>query len=138
MTRQDAIKLLALIKVAYPSSFKDMDKESKLATVAMWQTSFPDVPYIIMEMAFNNFRMVSKFAPTVADMCDELKHLYYMALEEQLNMFGGNDTHKMATYIANNTKRFQYDSQLHINYGSISRDLIESPGNKQLLEGGDT
>ena len=81
MNKQEATQLLALIKIAYPTAYKDMDVASKKATVNMWQMSFPDVPYPIMEQAFNHFRMVSKFPPTVAEMVDELKSLYYQALE---------------------------------------------------------
>lgn len=81
MNREESIKLLALIKVAYPSAYKDMDKETKLATVNMWQTTFPSVPYPIMEMAFNRFRMTSKFPPTVAEMAEELVNVHYQALE---------------------------------------------------------
>ena len=33
MNKQEAIKLLALIKVAYPTAYKDMDQASKQATV---------------------------------------------------------------------------------------------------------
>ena len=33
MTREESIKLLALIKVAYPTAYKDMDNASKQATV---------------------------------------------------------------------------------------------------------
>ena len=81
MNKQEAVKLLALIKVAYPTAYRDMDDASKMATVNMWQMSFPDVPFIIMERAFNHFRMVSKFPPTVAEMVEELKGVYYEALE---------------------------------------------------------
>ena len=81
MNKQEAIKLLALIKVAYPTAYKDMDQASKQATVNMWASSFPDVPYSIMEQAFNHFRMVSKFPPTVAEMVEELKTIHYQALE---------------------------------------------------------
>jgi hypothetical protein len=81
MNREESIKLLALIKVAYPTAYKDMDKETKLATVNMWQTTFPSVPYQIMEMAFNRFRMTSKFPPTVAEMAEELVSVHYQALE---------------------------------------------------------
>ena len=81
MNKQEAAKLLSLIKLSYPVSYRDLDKASANATVNMWQLSFPDVPYAIMEQAFNHFRMVSKFPPTVADMVEELRHLYYQALE---------------------------------------------------------
>lgn len=82
MNKQEAVKLLALIKVAYPTAYRDMDEASKKATVNMWQMSFPDIPYPIMEQALNHFRMLSKFPPTVADMVEELKHVYYQALEQ--------------------------------------------------------
>ena len=81
MNKQEAVKLLALIKVAYPTAYRDMDDASKKATVNMWQMSFPDVPYGIMEQAFNHFRMVSKFPPTVAEMVEELKRIYFEATE---------------------------------------------------------
>ena len=81
MNRQEAIQLLALIKVAYPTAYKDMDQASKQATVNMWTSSFPDMPYPIMEQAFNHFRMHSKFPPTVAEMVEELKGIYYHATE---------------------------------------------------------
>ncbi len=81
MNKQEAIKLLALIKVAYPTAYKDMDQASKQATVNMWAGSFPDVPYPIMEQAFNHFRMQSKFPPTVAEMVEELRGIYYKATE---------------------------------------------------------
>ena len=84
MNREESIKLLALIKVAYPTAFKDMDNASKQATVNMWHTTFSQTPYSIMEMAFNGYRMQSKYAPTVAEMCDELKHLHWQAAENAL------------------------------------------------------
>ena len=92
MNRQEAIKLLALIKVAYPTAYRDMDQASKQATVNMWAGSFPDVPYPIMEQAFNHFRMVSKFPPTVAEMVDELRQIHFHATECALvNKTIGND-----------------------------------------------
>lgn len=84
MNKQEATKLLALIKVAYPTAYRDIDKATATATVNMWQMSFPDVPYPIMEQAFNHFRMVSKFPPTVAEMVEELKNIYNQAVEGAL------------------------------------------------------
>ena len=98
MNREESIKLLALIKVAYPTAYKDMDKETKLATVNMWQTTFPSVPYQIMEMAFNRFRMVSKFPPTVADMAEELVNVHYQALEGAMVSHNLGDMDGVYTY----------------------------------------
>ena len=98
MNREESIKLLALIKVAYPSAYKDMDKETKLATVNMWQTTFPSVPYPIMEMAFNRFRMTSKFPPTVAEMAEELVNVHYQALEGAMNAHASGDEKNLRIY----------------------------------------
>lgn len=81
MNKQETVKLLALIKVAFPAAYRDLDDASKLATVNMWASSFPEVPYQIMEQAFNHYRMIHKFPPTVAEMVEELQHIYYQALE---------------------------------------------------------
>jgi hypothetical protein len=100
MNREESIKLLALIKVAYPSAYKDMDTASKQATVNMWHNTFPKVPYQIMELAFNRYRLVSKFPPTVADMVESLKGVYYQALEgaELTRMFGTQE--ELNAYLA--------------------------------------
>lgn len=81
MTKKDAAKLLELIQLSYPNFYKDTDDEWKRATINMWQVSFPDVPYALMESAFNHFRMVSKFPPTVAEMVEELRKMHYRATE---------------------------------------------------------
>lgn len=81
MTKQEAAKLLSLIKLSYPTAYRDIDSQTANATVMMWASSFPEVPYPIMEQAFNHFRMVSKFPPTVAEMVDELKQIHYQATE---------------------------------------------------------
>lgn len=126
MTREESIKLLALIKVAYPSSYKDMDKTSAEATVNMWCTSFPDVPYSIMELAFNNFRMESKFPPTVADMCEELRNIYWVALGDRLDPFNSEDRWMICDFIIANTERFKGQQNTYINYNSISNNELKA------------
>lgn len=84
MNNQEATQLLALIKLSYPTAYRDMDDISKKATVKMWASSFPDVPYSIMEQAFSHYRMTSKFPPTVAEMVEELKSIHNIAMERAL------------------------------------------------------
>lgn len=84
MNKADAAKLLDLIVLSYPSAYRGMNDGWKIATVNMWYMSFPDMPYPIMEQAFNHFRMVSKFPPTVAEMVEELRNIYNQAVEGAL------------------------------------------------------
>ena len=129
MNREESIKLLALIKVAYPTAYKDMDNASKQATVNMWQTTFPSVPYQIMEMAFNRFRMASKFPPTVAEMCEELKHLHWKAIEEAMcaSVFGRKDDLHKYEWIMEHTEVYKNDGYLDIPVYSSVKGLS---GNK--------
>lgn len=114
MNKQEAVKLLALIKIAYPTAYRDMDEASKKATVSMWQMSFPDVPYPIMEQAFNHFRMVSKFPPTVAEMVEELRYIYHQATEKALacKSLGDHERAKQYWAIMDCTARYKNNDYL--------------------------
>ena len=133
MTREEAKKLLALIKVAYPHSYKDMDRDFALATVSMWQSTFPEVPYVIMETAFNQFRKKSKFPPTVADMYEELQGLYFSALDNVLTT-SNNQIVAAARYILEHTKGFKDGTENVINYEPLNK-LIGSEKRIMLEEG---
>lgn len=135
MNKQEAIQLLALIKVAYPTAYRDMDQASKLATVNMWAGSFPDMPYPIMEQAFNHFRMSSKFPPTVAEMVDELKHIHYQATEcALLNKTMGNDEEvKRYKAIMDITYRYKNSSNLGLQLSSLPNLLIGGERDAQRL-----
>ena len=84
MTKQEAAKLLSLVKLSYPASYRDIDAATANATVTMWAMTFPDVPYAIMERAFDSHRLGSKYPPTVAEMAAQLRKIYYRAEETAL------------------------------------------------------
>ena len=73
--------LLNLIKLSYPTAYRDTDDDWMVATINMWASSFSDMPYPIIEQAFNHYRMTHKFPPTVAEMVEELQHIHYEATE---------------------------------------------------------
>ena len=129
MNKQEAVKLLALIKLSYPTAYRDMDDASKKATVSMWQMSFPDVPYPIMEQAFNHFRMVSKYPPTVAEMVEELRHIYYEATENALvcKSIGNQDLVDQYRLVMAYTARYKDTDNL----GGLNIDCV------QKLNGGE-
>ena len=108
MTKKEAAMLLELIKLSYPTAYRDMDDNWKKATINMWFSSFPDVPYPIIEQAFNHYRMSHKFPPTVAEMVDELKTVYYQALEQASihRTLGNRDMKDHFELIMAHTKRY--------------------------------
>lgn len=114
MNKQEAAKLLSLIKLSYPTAYRDIDKETATATVYMWASSFPDVPYPIMEQAFNHYRMTHKFPPTVAEMVEELRGIYYQATECALvnKAMGNEEGVRQFRAIMEYTARYKDDSNL--------------------------
>lgn len=139
MTQQEATKFLALIKVAYPTSYRDMDKDMVLATINMWQTTFSTIPYVIMEMAFEKYRRQNKFPPTVADIFEYLEYVYYNAVADANLALGQGDeeTAKRCKYVMNHTyhlRQYSHDVDT-IDYRRISNDmLLESTGTQYLSE----
>ena len=135
MNKEEATKFLALIKVAYPRAYRNMDNDSVIATVNMWQNTFADVPYEIMEMALDHFRKTSEFEPTVANIYKELRGLYYTALSDV--MISDNEIKiKLGNYIMKHTSRFRegLGNQYEINYKSLAKLVGEKE--KLFLEGG--
>jgi hypothetical protein len=80
MNKKEAAKLLTLIKLSYPASYRDQDAEWMMATINMWAVSFRDIPYSLIEQGFNHYRMTHKFPPTVAEMVEELRHIHHTAV----------------------------------------------------------
>lgn len=136
MDNLEATKLLALIKVAYPNAYKDMDHASLTATVNMWAMSFPDVPYPIMEQAFNSLRMKLKFPPTVAEMAEQIRVLYHEALhmadiQKQIENRAKADRYYA---IADSISRFKDWPSMDFTYGMQTLtggdDNAGTPGNR--------
>lgn len=114
MTKQEAAKLLSLVKLSYPASYRDIDEATANATVTMWAMTFRQVPYALMERAFDRHRMVSKFPPTVAEMARELKKIYFRAEEAALlhKSLGNEQMVRKLLQVMACTQQFQRDEPL--------------------------
>lgn len=135
MNKQETVQLLALIKVAYPTAYRDMDVATKKATVNMWAGSFPDVPYLIMEQAFNHFRMQSKFPPTVAEMVQELKYIHYHATECAFieKTMGNDEEVRRLQAVMQITLPYKDSSSLGLQLGRLPNLLTGGESNVQDL-----
>lgn len=80
MTITDANKLLALAKANYSYAFKSMSQQEKVMLVQSWAFALQDVPADIVMLAFMELLSTSKWLPTVADIREQVKRLYYEAL----------------------------------------------------------
>ena len=79
MTREETIKVLAILKAAYPNSYKGMTKDEANGVITVWSVHFSNIPLNIVMIAINKIISASKFPPTISDVRDALRGLYYEA-----------------------------------------------------------
>ena len=82
MTVDETKKILAIIKVAFPASYKDIDKETAWATVQLWAKAFKDVPFTMMERAVSKYIAKGRFAPSIAEINEELSTIHCNLISE--------------------------------------------------------
>ena len=82
MTRDETTKVLALLKAAYPNSYKGMTKEEAMGTISIWTMQFESVPVDIMLMAINRLISNKPFPPAISEVKLELHSLHWDAFGE--------------------------------------------------------
>ena len=81
MTREETIKILAILKAAYPNSYKNMTKEEASGTVTVWAMQFANMPAEIVMIAVNKLISTSPFPPAICEVKDKIRSLYWETWE---------------------------------------------------------
>ncbi len=72
MTRQEALAVLAILKTAYPTFYKNYSKEDVNAAIDLWATMFAEEhPEIVVE-AVKALICTHKYPPTIADIKEKI------------------------------------------------------------------
>jgi hypothetical protein len=77
MTREESIKVLAILKAAYPNSYRNMSKDEANGTVMVWQTQFANIPPEMVLIAVNKLISTSPFPPAISEVKDKIRSLYW-------------------------------------------------------------
>lgn len=121
MTADDANKLLALAKANYSYAFKTMTKQEKIMLVQSWAFALQDIPADIVMLAFMQLLTTSKWLPTVAEIREKVKDMYYQSAFSSTNLFPDPPkVQKAKEYIAANAYRLRGDGDSH----ELSLDTI--------------
>lgn len=77
MTREETTEILAVLKAAYPDSFKTLQMRDGLAMIELWQTMFADEPYDAVKAAVMALIATRKvgYSPTVGEVKEHLQSL---------------------------------------------------------------
>lgn len=81
MTVEQATTILAVITAAYPNAYKNLSAQEAKAVAVVWAVQFNDTPADIVFMAVNKAIASSKFPPTIAEVKDKIRALYWEAYE---------------------------------------------------------
>lgn len=89
MTRTETIKVLAILKAAYPNSYKGMTKDEANGTVNVWATQFINIPASVVMIAVNKLISTNTFPPSIGEVKEKIRGLYYEAMQELPYQHGG-------------------------------------------------
>lgn len=77
MTRDETIKILAILKASYPNSYRGMTKDEANGTVAVWATQFAKMPADVVMIAVNKLISTNTFPPSINEVKDKIRNLYW-------------------------------------------------------------
>lgn len=79
MTQKEALQVLAILKAAYPNSYRNMTEEEAVGTVSVWAMQFSTIPVDIVLMAIQKLISSSKFPPAISEVKEKLKSIHWEA-----------------------------------------------------------
>lgn len=143
MTKQEAATILAVLKAAYPNSYKRMTSEEAMGTVSVWALQFADMPADIVLMAVHKAISTSPFPPAISEVKEKLSTLHweaYSLMDKRTGMDAvPEEERKLAEQIYRETYKYRYSKYLEpsldemLHTGQIH---LSSGSNTAISEGG--
>lgn len=81
MTKAETAQILAILKAAYPNTFKNLSAEDASATVNVWAAQFANMPVNVVMVAVNKLISTNVFPPTINEVKERIRGLYWEAWE---------------------------------------------------------
>lgn len=136
MNKKEAAQILAILKAAYPNSYKNMTQEEAMGTVSVWALQFADMPSGIVLMAVHKAISSSPFPPSISEVKDKMSALYW----EAYDMLDDRQCYKMLAPLPEKTKeqaKMIYEATSKYKYPKCTEptlhDMLPGIGNMNLL-----
>ena len=112
MTREETTKVLAILKAAYPNSYKNMSKEEAMGTVGVWHMQFANVHPEIVMMAVQKCISTCTFPPSISEVKKKIGSLHWEAsdLLREDDFPTLPELAQKAEWIYQQTKDYRYDT----------------------------
>lgn len=82
MDKKDAFKVLKILKLAYPSFYRDYTADELDDTAAIWATMLSDYNHADVAKAVQATIATSKYPPTISDVTERIQLMYDRSLTE--------------------------------------------------------
>ena len=77
MNKQETVKLLSMLKVAYPKFFVSTTDEEMQMQISLWFNCLKDYSFDMIQQSVYNLIKTLKFPPTIADITESVRKLMY-------------------------------------------------------------
>lgn len=131
MNKTETLQLLAILKAAYPNTFRDQTKEEATGTVNVWCVQFADTPAKVVMMAVQKLISTNKFPPTIAEVKAKLSSMHwesYQVIHSQLREFAPPEHLRQCEAVYAATSMFADLSKAEPSLAS----MLGSPGAKMI------
>lgn len=116
MTKKEAATILAILKAAYPNSYKNMTQDEAMGTISVWAIQFADMPADIVLMAVHKAISTSPFPPAISEVKSKISALHWEAYSLTDNRVGNEflteQEKEAAERIYKATKGYSYSKML--------------------------
>lgn len=82
MMREESLQVLSVLKAAYPSAFKDLNKQDANGVITVWSTQFADTQLEMVLIAVNELIGKCKFTPSIAEVKETIADLQKIARDK--------------------------------------------------------
>lgn len=77
MTYEEAMKVLAILKGAYPNSYRGVTTEEAKLTATVWASQFASIPAKVVMIAVNKLISTNTFPPSINEVKERIRSLYW-------------------------------------------------------------
>ena len=79
MTKEETVKIMAVLQAAYPLYYKDKGKEALKPVVELWHMQFKEYDYVLVAAAVNKWiaNDIKGFPPVIGQLHEELRKIMY-------------------------------------------------------------
>lgn len=141
MNTKEAAQVLAILKSAYPNSYKSITPETASGTISIWAVQFADIPADVVLIAVNKWIATNVFPPSIHEVKNKIGSLCWEASEElQKHLKYNNLNSKQVEFyerIKAITEKYKH-TRAEPTIADIVRNHEILGGNNYLMIGGKT